>query len=73
MGSNFQTINTSTPIMNVNGVPSHNSLSAMSYNSASGNNIFDGKSGSAGPAGTFSFSKTQKIDMKDATKGIFTY
>jgi hypothetical protein len=58
--------------MNVNGVPSHNSLSAMSYNSASGNNIFDSKA-NGGVGGTFSFSKTQKIDMKDATKGIFNY
>lgn len=58
--------------MNVNGAPSNNSLSAMSYNSASGNNIFDSKAG-VGAAGTFSFSKTQKIDLKDATKGIFNY
>jgi hypothetical protein len=57
MGSNFQTINTTTPMMNVNGVPSHNSLSAMSYNSASGNNIFDSKANGA-VNGPFSFSKT---------------
>jgi hypothetical protein len=44
-------------MMNVNGVPSHNSLSAMSYNSASGNNIFESKANGA-VGGPFSFSKT---------------
>jgi hypothetical protein len=58
--------------MNVNGMPSNNSLSAMSYNSASGNNIFENKQ-IGGGAGPFSFSKTQKIDMKETTKGIFNY
>jgi hypothetical protein len=59
--------------MNINGMPSHNSLSAMSYNSASGNNIFDNKSNGTGAGGLFSFSKTQKIDIKETTKGIFNY
>jgi hypothetical protein len=58
VGANFQTLNSSSLLGQSHNSLSHYPGSAMSYQTATQGD---------------KFSKTQKLDLKDASKGIFNY